>query len=370
MKSFIQEYEKTIGEAVGADFENNWDVDRFGLEEKKHGKQLQSSKSWIRRLCFFTERDLGKVTNTAFEFIKPYLSDLDWLYGKLADEESRRWVVLLTAYRALGHRRIRLPTNCAEFWKARDLALTIPQGEEEIDPEFLGWRFHERHLEKLGYPIRMFCMPGAFYPTFVLEQYRCETETERIECEKGDMVIDGGGCYGDSALYFAHKSGPEGRVASFEFLPINVSIFQRNMALNPELAKKIRLYENPLYSEGGKDLFVVSDGPGTRVVKEASDLTARKARTLRIDDLIASGDFPRIDLIKLDIEGAELEALKGSESVLRNFKPKLAITIYHKFEDFWTIPQFLDGLNLGYRFYIRHFTIHSEETVLFANTRT
>lgn len=366
MKSFIQEYEKTIGEAVGADFENNWDSGRFGPEKIEKAKPPTLFRLLFKRSKNSSKKESEKIKNAGFEFIKPYLSDLDWLYGKLADEESRRWVVLLTAYRALGHRRIRLPTNCAEFWKARDLALTIPQGEEEIDPEFLGWRFHERHLEKLGYPIRMFCMPGAFYPTFVLEQYRCETKTERIECEKGDMVIDGGGCYGDSALYFAHKSGPEGRVASFEFLPINVSIFQRNMALNPELAKKIRLYENPLYSEGGKDLFVVSDGPGTRVVKEASDPTARKARTLRIDDLIAGGDFPRIDLIKLDIEGAELEALKGSESVLRNFKPKLAITIYHKFEDFWTIPQFLDGLNLGYRFYIRHFTIHSEETVLFA----
>jgi hypothetical protein len=65
-------------------------------------------------------------------------------------------------------------------------------------------------------------------------------------------------------------------------------------------------------------------------------------------------------------QSVEAEALKGSRSVLRQFKPKLAITLYHNFEDFWDIPQFLDRLGLGYRFYLRHFTIHAEETVLFA----
>ncbi len=45
---------------------------------------------------------------------------------------------------------------------------------------------------------------------------------------------------------------------------------------------------------------------------------------------------------------------------------KMAITVYHDFKDFWEIPQFLDRLGLGYRFYLRHFTIYGEETVLFA----
>jgi hypothetical protein len=44
----------------------------------------------------------------------------------------------------------------------------------------------------------------------------------------------------------------------------------------------------------------------------------------------------------------------------------LAISIYHKLPDFWEIARYLDSLDLGYRFYIRHFTIHAEETVLFA----
>jgi len=52
--------------------------------------------------------------------------------------------------------------------------------------------------------------------------------------------------------------------------------------------------------------------------------------------------------------------------VLRKFQPRLAITVYHRLRDFWEIPQYHRSLGLGYRFYLRHFTTHAEETVLFA----
>jgi hypothetical protein len=68
----------------------------------------------------------------------------------------------------------------------------------------------------------------------------------------------------------------------------------------------------------------------------------------------------------MDIEGAELPALRGAEATLRAFRPKLAIALYHRLDDFIDIPAYLDGLGLGYAFFLGHFTIHSEETVLFA----
>lgn len=374
MKSFLQEYTKLLADAVGADVENNYDVDRFGAPapERKSVRSLLNSALAAAGLTTLGAKSMAAnqaraVLKTGLDFVEPHLADLEWLHGKLSDQESRQWLVSLAAYRALGYRQVKLSTNTPEFWRAKDLALQIPCGTEEIDPQFLGWKLHERSLELFGYPIRMFCGTGACYTTFVHEQYRCETPEGPIECAEGDFAIDAGGCYGDTALYFAHKAGPRGKVASFEFLPINVSVFRRNLGLNPDLAGRIRVYENPVYSESGQELFVVGNGPGTQVVPQTADPKALKVRTLKIDDLVAGGDFPRIDFIKMDIEGAELEALKGGESVLRQFKPKLAITVYHDFKDFWTIPQYLDSLGLGYRFYLRHFTIHAEETVLFAH---
>ena len=42
------------------------------------------------------------------------------------------------------------------------------------------------------------------------------------------------------------------------------------------------------------------------------------------------------------------------------------MSVYHNLSDFWTIPRYIESLDLGYKFYLRHFTIHAEETVLFA----
>ena len=64
-----------------------------------------------------------------------------------------------------------------------------------------------------------------------------------------------------------------------------------------------------------------------------------------------------------------MAALRGAEQTLRRFKPKLAVCVYHHFDDFWTIPQYLDQLGVGYRFYLRHSSINAEEAVLFARDR-
>jgi|GEM_PF-6264835 len=67
---------------------------------------------------------------------------------------------------------------------------------------------------------------------------------------------------------------------------------------------------------------------------------------------------------------SEQNALKGAINTLKRFKPQLAISIYHNFaDDFASIANMLDELKLGYRFFLGHFSIHHEETVLFASTK-
>lgn len=70
--------------------------------------------------------------------------------------------------------------------------------------------------------------------------------------------------------------------------------------------------------------------------------------------------------IKMDVEGSELEALEGSIKTIRKYRPKLAISLYHKPEDIIEIPIFLEKLDLGYQYYIRHYQTRMEETVLYA----
>lgn len=68
----------------------------------------------------------------------------------------------------------------------------------------------------------------------------------------------------------------------------------------------------------------------------------------------------------MDIEGAEYKALLGAEKTIKKYKPKLAICIYHKPEDVWEIPMLIHKINPNYRFYVRHYSLTTPETILYA----
>src|SRR5207237_2654852 len=119
-------------------------------------------------------------------------------------------------------------------------------------------------------------------------------------------------------------------------------------------------------------LTITCDGPSSQVRDTAETAkgyatTTGYVLTETIDDRVASDGLTPVTFIKMDIEGAELNALKGAEKTLRLWKPQLAISVYHRLEHFWQVPNFINSLHLDYRFYLDHFTMHSEETVLFAS---
>ena len=76
--------------------------------------------------------------------------------------------------------------------------------------------------------------------------------------------------------------------------------------------------------------------------------------------------YKGVTFIKMDIEGAEYEALKGAERIIREQKPKLAICVYHKPEDIWELPELILEFNESYKFYLRHYSYQDNETVLYA----
>jgi len=85
-----------------------------------------------------------------------------------------------------------------------------------------------------------------------------------------------------------------------------------------------------------------------------------------IDALAAKNPEERITLIKMDIEGSELEALKGAKRTILKDKPKLAVCIYHKPEDLTKIPLYIKRLVPEYRLFVRHHSNKTTETVLYA----
>lgn len=81
------------------------------------------------------------------------------------------------------------------------------------------------------------------------------------------------------------------------------------------------------------------------------------ARFIDLDTYVARKNLPRIDYIKLDIEGAELDMLHGAAKIIVRCKPKMAICAYHKPEDLWTLAPYVKSLRSDYEFAFRHYRI-------------
>lgn len=113
--------------------------------------------------------------------------------------------------------------------------------------------------------------------------------------------------------------------------------------------------EETLYFAGNAD-------QGSKIIEtEGQDVMT--VPVAAIDD-VAGGE--KVTFIKMDVEGAELEALKGARKTIEKHHPRLAISIYHKPEDIWEIPAYILSLSGDYRLYIRHYQFSKNETILYA----
>lgn len=348
----------------------NWDHERFG-----------PYRSSLKREAITRLNELfdGRIAIVPANISRGLVQDLSGfessiegfasLYELLADESSKSTLIKVLAYRLMGHKHVKLPTNTSSYWSTRKGMRSFIKSREAIKVKFPDLQLNHFSLENIGYPIELFFAPSGLMVTFVLKQYEYQKRTPPIRVKEGDYVIDGGGCWGDTALYFAHTAGQQGRIFTFEFTPENLDIFQRNRDLNPELSPRIELVRRALWDTSGETMRYSPHGPGTSMaqgVQSDGNHDSLQVTTISIDDFVSEKNLPRIDFIKMDIEGAELKALKGAEESIRAFKPRLAISVYHRQEDFMTIPAYVNNLNLGYEFFLDHFTIYGEETILFA----
>lgn len=113
-----------------------------------------------------------------------------------------------------------------------------------------------------------------------------------------------------------------------------------------------------LWDKTGR-IYVEGEGAETRVVEYTTD---DAIEVVSIDEYFTD---IKIDFIKMDIEGAEMKALLGSEKVLHRDRPILAISIYHSLADFVEIPLYLSEQLRDYKFYLRHHSMIFAETVLY-----
>lgn len=91
-----------------------------------------------------------------------------------------------------------------------------------------------------------------------------------------------------------------------------------------------------------------------------------KVPAVKLDDVLKQ---KCVDFIKMDIEGAEIAALRGATRIISEQTPDLAICVYHKVTDLWEIPLLLKEMCEDYKFYLRTYNPGAGETVLYATTK-
>jgi FkbM family methyltransferase len=163
----------------------------------------------------------------------------------------------------------------------------------------------------------------------------------------------------------------------YSFLQINI---KRYTALNPNLKTwkmlsrewelgggvgNVKLYKKGLWSYDTVLKFDTNNkGPAFRIVSDAYSEAGVNIPVTALDNIVHD---ETVTLIKMDIEGSELEALKGCARTIKRDRPRLCICVYHKPEDIYVIPLYILSLVPDYKFYIRHhFLLTTAETVLYA----
>jgi FkbM family methyltransferase len=365
--ALVRELLKNVNHYYGKD---NWDSFRFGTYRSSYREMIIA---YLNKLLFPQKIALIPINSDCYEncldSLRNNIEKLSSTYSQMEDDYSKSLFINILVYRMLGYRKVKLPLSQEGYWfKKRAFVHSLIKERKTIQISMNNWILNCFRLNQIGFPIELFSTPDGILITFIFRQYEYQKKKPGVLAQRGDYVIDAGGGWGDTALYFAHQVESGGKVYTFEFIPSNVEIIKQNLELNPGLMSQIDIIPHPLWEQSDVTLFSYDNGPGSMVTKEPRGNSDIRISTMSIDDFVKRDGVPKVNFIKMDVEGAELSALKGAAETIKKYKPKLAIAVYHNLNDLVQIPKFLSDLNSGYKFYLDHFTIHSEETILFCIT--
>lgn len=210
---------------------------------------------------------------------------------------------------------------------------------------------------------------GADQNSFVDYKDYCPTMLERkqyfdpdiIKLRENEVFVDAGVLNLGTSLRFIEECERQ-QIQKFKihaFEPDTIS-YQRCLEIQKKLpGVDLHLHHAGLWSEKTTLYFAEMGNGGSKITQQE---TGTYIDTVSLDQCVSD----KVTFIKMDIEGAELEALKGSREIIQKYRPRLAICIYHKQEDLVEIPVYLKELVPEYKLYVRHYSNSAEETVLYA----
>lgn len=187
-------------------------------------------------------------------------------------------------------------------------------------------------------------------------------EEKTLKWMRGRDFIDVGGFIGDSAVIFEREFCDK-NIYAFEPTKANFALMQRTLTLNN--AKRVIPVNKALGAESGTmEINILGSSSSICLSCETNNKERIEITTL---DEFARAHKIKVGFIKVDIEGFEMEFLKGAKEIISTQKPAMLISIYHQASDYFEIKPLIESWDLGYKFKIHKGTDFSlvAETVLF-----
>lgn len=182
-----------------------------------------------------------------------------------------------------------------------------------------------------------------------------------------EVLFDCGAFNGDTIENFNLASkGKYQKILSFE--PCKNTFDELSRYVSENRLSNVKLINAGVSSKTEQLLFeeLPFEEASSRFIDKKEDVQKNSnittVNTVALDDFLSE----KPTLIKMDIEGFELNALKGAQNIIRSYKPKLAICIYHKPEDVFEIIHYIRSLEPQYKFKVKHHSGWIWETVLYA----
>lgn len=240
------------------------------------------------------ENGIRELSENRARAFAEHREDFEWLYGRLGDFRSR--VIL---------------TNILSYWLTSNYKLIT---------QLVDHTFHQYF------------------------------DLDLIRCDQNEVFVDIGAYIGDTMVDYVKTFGSTRckRIYCYEILPANIAAIRKNIEL-------FHLGNVAVREKGASDraglLYLDRSGDVVSSITRLGGTGETGVPTVTIDEDIGEP----VTFLKMDIEGAEEQALAGCRKKIAENHPKLALSVYHNHKDLWKLARMIDSYDPSYRMYLRYY---------------
>lgn len=316
---------------------NSIKSDQTILQQDKYCKLHAEGK----KIIFY---GLGERTETMVQLWKKYHSYMGYEFAPFITDIPVTWFCdkNYKEYQDGYLGKIVLSPDDLEKYKDEIIIINTKVYFDEIRNELLKKGFREDHIFFQEYSNSEVYEERQYFEQFM----KSDHET---------MFVDAG-CYdGKTTHTFVEWQSDYASITAFEPDKANFTVCQQNM----KNIKHVNLINAGVGIKNEKRVFSASADQASHIDDKGSEVVD----IVKLDDVIGTRS---VSFIKMDVEGAELEALMGGSQSITTNLPKLAISAYHKRYDLIDIPKYILQLSEKYNFYLRIYSNNWQEWVLYA----